>query len=284
MSLLSPAMAGVSAEGSASVPAMSASGGIPGTQTLRDGLAVVSAVATGANDLSQVVAATTLSRSKTHRLTQALREARYLRTDDRGKLLLGPALIELGFQALDQTPLVPVTTPILRKLSESVGDTVHLAVEDNGAALYLAKLHGARGVEIRSSVGGRRSLSRTGIGRALLLDAADRWEDQYVADNRAASQSSEAQDVAKFTAKMKTFQKLGCARDLEENEPGIRCVAAPIRDGSGSIIAAISISSTVMYMGEERMDELCYSVKKAASEASMQFGYKGSNVPGQEII
>lgn len=74
---------------------------------------------------------------------------------------------------------------------------------------------------------------------------------------------------------MKTYAREDIALDLEDNEPGIRCVAAPIRDGSGKIIAAISMSATNPYMPDERMKVLKSVMGSTAAQISRKLGYTG---------
>jgi DNA-binding IclR family transcriptional regulator len=147
----------------------------PGTQTLARGLDVLSAVRDGATDLKTVCAMTGIGRSTAHRLLQLLDHRGYLRSSQGTGYSLGPVLIELGFHALYQSPVPVIARPILEQLVSRYHDTVHLAVEDGGKVLYVDKISGSRGAEMRSRVGYRMPLSRTGIGKALLLDEPSRW-------------------------------------------------------------------------------------------------------------
>lgn len=74
---------------------------------------------------------------------------------------------------------------------------------------------------------------------------------------------------------MRDYVRRGVSFDLEENEPGIRCVAAPVRDGSGAIVAAVSVSATRPYMPTERLDGLAPVVARAAARISAGLGYVG---------
>lgn len=125
---------------------------------------------------------------------------------------------------------------MLEELSATVLDTVHLAVEDGGSVLYLDKLPGSRGAEMRSRIGYRMPLTRTGGGKALLLDAADRWAGQYAADEARLPVAGRRGDPDAFIERMRGYARTGAAMDLENNEPGIRCIAAPIRDASRAIV------------------------------------------------
>jgi len=248
-----------------------------GTQTLAKGLDVVRAVADGATDLKAVCAATGIGRSTAHRMVRLLDQLGYLRTSLGADYCLGPTLIELGFHALYQSPAATVARPILEQLSGKYLDTVHLAVEDEGQVLYVDKIPGSRGAEMRSRVGYRMPLSRTGIGKALLLDQPDRWAAEFDQDNAGSAEAARMRDG--FLRKMRGYAEQGATLDLEENEPGIRCVAAPVRNGSGAIVAAISISAITPYMPTDRMQALLPVMRQAAQTISKRLGYSG---PGGE--
>ncbi|UNX54847.1 IclR family transcriptional regulator [Georgenia sp. TF02-10] len=248
----------------------------PGTQTLARGLAVIAAVGHGHTSLRAITAATGIGRSTTHRLVQLLVQQGYLRPMPERTYSLGPTLIELGFQALADNPVTTVAAPVLRELHERVHDTVHLAVEDHRQVLYLDKLPGTRGPEMRSRIGHRMPLTRTGVGKALLLESPDRWREQYVQDTPVTPPehlTREPMTVAEFVADMARAASRGAAYDLEENEPGIRCVAGPVRDGSGAIVAAVSVSATRPYMPMERVRALVPVVQRAAAQVSGALGY-----------
>ena len=80
---------------------------------------------------------------------------------------------------------------------------------------------------------------------------------------------------------MRDYAANGYAFDLEDNEPSIRCVAAPVRDASSGIVAAISVSSTVPYMSLERMREMVDVVKDAAARISAELGWKVQGGPAR---
>ncbi|MDE1165868.1 MAG: IclR family transcriptional regulator [Pseudomonas sp.] len=251
-----------------------------GTQTLLRGLAVIHAVAAGARDLKAIAQQIGTTRSTTHRLASALVEERYLRVLPQVGYLLGPKLIELGFQAREEVPLVMLATPWLDELSRLTGDTIHLGVRDGDEVLYLHKNPGRNGPEMRSRVGHRMPLARTGIGKALLLDATPQeWQRLYQISLPAAGHNPlwpnhPEQSWEQVFARMQTYVAGGYSFDLEDNEPSIRCVAAPIRDASRQIIAAISIASTVPYMPLEKMQQLIPLAQKAAAGISAELGGK----------
>ncbi len=250
-----------------------ADGPPPGTLTLARGLDILRAVGRGATNLNEVAAAADIGKSAAQRMVKLLVQRGFLRSTHGTDFSLGPALIELGFHALYQSPVPVIAKPILEELARKYQDTVHLAVEDEAQVLYVDKVPGTRGAQMRSRVGQRMPLSRTGIGKALLLDDAERWESTFDAESPVEQASDQTKEA--FLARMKTYAREGIALDLEDNELGIRCVAAPIRDGSGKIIAAISMSATNPYMPDERMKALKSVMGSTAAQISRKLGYSG---------
>ncbi len=243
----------------------------PGSQTLLRGLDVIDAVIDGPIALADLAARLGLTRSTTHRLATALIDRRYLTFVPRLGYHFGPKLLELGFHAQQQTDVVQVARPHLEDLAASTEDTVHLGILDSERALYLDKIPGRRRVEISSRVGDRHQRTSTGLGKALLLDdAPDRWRELFLYDR---STGSPAADYDVWLARMHDYVGAGRTFDLEENEDLIRCVAAPIRDASGAIVAAMSISSAAQYMADERMKTLSDDVREVAGAISRDLGW-----------
>lgn len=227
-----------------------------GAQTLINGLHVVQEVARGARTQTEVQERLDLPRSTVNRLVGALRSEEFLRQSPEG-LMLGPALISLGFAAVAENRLAEVAAPLLQELAREVLDTVHLAVEEQGSVLYLAKISGTRGAETRSRVGLRMPLTRTGIGKSLLIDRPGTWGETFREEAPVAvPRHSSERDAARFEELMACYRDLGFTLDVEENEPGIRCVAAPVRGPRGEIAAAISVTATTPYMPVARMRAL----------------------------
>ena len=240
-----------------------------GSQTLFRGLDVLEAVASGIVDLPDLAANLGLTRSTTYRLAAALVERRYLAFTPRSGYRLGSKLLELGSIAHRQTDLVQVARPFLADLSARTTDTVHLGVLDDDRALYLDKIPGRRRVEIGSRVGERHPLTRTGLGKALLLDdAPDKWRKLFDMEMDGSG------SFPTWLARMRDYVREARTFDLEENEDRIRCVAAPVRDASGTIVAAISLSSATQYMDDGRMAQVSTDVRDAARQISEALGWK----------
>jgi len=246
--------------------------GLVGSQTLLRGLDVLEAVASGATNLAMLSEVLGLNRSTTHRLATTLVERRYLSFVPRVGYALGPKLLELGYQARGQMSLPRVAREHLEALASGTGDTVHLGILDGTRALYLDKIPGRRRVEISSRIGERQPLRSTGLGKALILEENEgRWRELYEAENRDGHRYDVSLNA--WLKRMRDYSKLGYAFDLEENEDRIRCVAAPVRDATGKIVAAISVSSAAQYMADERMQSLVEDVRQAATHISRDLGW-----------
>lgn len=246
--------------------------GLAGTQTLVRGLEVIDAVAESSLTLAELADRIGLTRSTTHRLAGTLVEHRYLNFQRGAGYSLGPRLLELGYLAGRQTSLPRVAREHLEQLAAKTGDTVHLGVLDGARALYLDKISGTRRVEVSSRIGERQPLRSTGLGKALILDATEEdWREYY--DHEARLGHGYAVNLDLWLKRMRDYAKNGYALDLEENEDRIRCVAAPVRDVTGSIAGAISVSSAAQYMDDTRMHGLAFDVKSAADAISRELGY-----------
>ncbi|WJF89424.1 IclR family transcriptional regulator [Paraburkholderia bonniea] len=248
-----------------------------GVQTLLRGLAVVQAVAAGARDLKEIGHMVGTTRSTTHRLAACLVQERYLCNLPGIGYTLGSRLIELGFQARDEISLATIAKPFVAALAQATGCTIHLAVREGDEVLYMDKIAGKFGLEMRSRIGHRMPVARTGVGKALMLDLNEaEWKKLF--DASAGGSGAAAYALAPkmhwkaFQQRMQEYAAGGYALDLEDNEPSIRCVAAPIRDASGEIVAAVSVSSTLPYMSTERMQELIPVVVNAAAGISHELG------------
>lgn len=244
-----------------------------GSQTLLRGLDVIEAVVDGPVSLDKLAARLGLTRSTAHRLATALVERRYLSFAPRHGYQLGAKLLELGFHAQRQTDMLQRAHPHLEALAADSEDTVHLGVLDHERALYLAKIPGRRRVEISSRVGERHPLTSTGLGKALLLDDTPaHWRKLFDQDQASGSPPARYEQ---WLARMQGYVKAGRTFDLEENEDLIRCVAAPVRDASGRIVAALSVSSAAQYMADERMEALSKDVLATAAAISSDLGWSG---------
>jgi DNA-binding IclR family transcriptional regulator len=248
-----------------------------GTQTLLRGLKLLECVAAGVSDVQGIAAALGTPRSTTHRILSSLVAAKYLHHLPHKGYLLGPMPIHLGNRALEQRPLVAIAQPHCEALSRQTGDTVHLGIADGAEVVYLVKISGTRGFEMRSRVGQRMPLATTGVGKALMLGTPEpRWRALYdaaVALNARSAERPPAPEWDLFLSRMRAYRQRGLVFDLEENEVGIRCTGAPVRDMSGQVVAAVSLASASPFMPETRLEEVAPLARAAAEAISRELGW-----------
>lgn len=240
------------------------------SQTLFRGLDIVDAVGNGCLTLAAIAGHTGIAASTAHRLASALVQVRYLEFEPRRGYRLGPRLMELGFQAYRQSDLTRIARERLEWLAEQTQDTVHLARLDGFDVMYLDKVEGSRPVEVRSYVGGRKPICSTGVGKALILDEGEsRWRAHYL---REAEQGLLKLPFDPWLNGMRKALADGNTFDIGENQPRIRCVAAPIRGVAGAVVAAVSVTSTVDYTNDDRLEELAPLVRGIAAQISARLG------------
>jgi DNA-binding IclR family transcriptional regulator len=225
------------------------------SQTLTRALDILEALTEGPADLQALQARTGLTRSTTHRLANLLIHRRLVSGD--GKIYrLGSGLIYLGFKSGERLDLIDVARPVLAQLSAETDDAVNLGVRDDDEIIYVAQAPSRRRVVVRHHVGDRNLVADTALGRALLLDDGETWRALFPHEDYALSSGR------------------GHVEHHDDGGDRIRCLAAPIREVSGRIVAALSLSSLPEYMDEARMGVLAVRVRQAAAEISLALGYE----------
>jgi len=246
-----------------------------GTRSLLKSLQLLETVAGGLHDLDGIVAATRLPRSTAHRLLSTLVSRRYLRHHPGDGYRLGPQLIELGFAAQGQLHLSKVARPHMEQLARTTSETVHLAVLDGLDVIYIDKVPGSRGLLMASTIGARAPAQTTALGKVLVagLPRAE-WRGRF--DPAARRTANAIADEDAYLAVLDRCAATGYAEDREENERGVRCIGVPIREASGKVIAALSVSGASVYLTDERLGEIRSLALATASIVSAELGWRSA--------
>ncbi|KGM13608.1 GntR family transcriptional regulator [Cellulomonas bogoriensis 69B4 = DSM 16987] len=199
-----------------------------------------------------------LNKTTLHRTLAALRFRGFVTQDPAtGAYLLGAEAIGLGEDYLGEDNLPTLLHPALVALCAATRELVHLGVLSGPHVVYLDKVEPERSVRVWSAVGRRSPAATTALGRALLASrGTDRSQlPEYL---RVLDVGVDPEVV---WAAVEAARHHGYAREVEENEPGISCVAVPLlRAGSG--VAAVSITAPVERMTEARVAELWACVRE----------------------
>jgi IclR family KDG regulon transcriptional repressor len=216
-----------------------------------------------------------LHKSTVHRLLNALAQRGYIEKDEkRGNYKLGLKFIEIGSLRLNQIELKTEAVPFLRRLAELVRQPVHLAILRGHDAVYIEKIEPIQSIRMYSQIGKRIPLYCSALGKVLLsgLDK-DTYETLIPGISFQSFTPNTRTDEGSLRAAVELVRERGWAQDNEEHELGIRCVAAPIHDYTGRIIAAMSIGGDKGVITPERDEENARLVMETAEQISKRMGY-----------
>jgi len=222
-----------------------------------------------------------LSKGTAHRLLSTLTYLGYVRQIPVSKnYTLGFKLAELGNLLLNQLDLRNAARPHLFHLAEEVQETIHLVIRENDQALYIDKVDlflKESGLQMVSRLGSRASMNSCGVGKVLLSGVSRKEVEAFIDVNGLPQKTKYTIDNASALLKhLDTIRKDGYAIDNEENELGIRCVAAPVFDDSGHVVAAISLSGPAARITLKQIKtSLNKVVRSAALNISRDLGYRG---------
>jgi IclR family transcriptional regulator, pca regulon regulatory protein len=244
-------------------------------QSLERGLAVIRAFDARHPELtlSEVAAATEMTRAAARRFLLTLAGLGYVRSD--GRLFsLTPRVLDLGYAYLSSLSLPEVAEPHLEALVAEVNESSSVSVLDHGDVVYVARVPTSRIMTVAISVGTRFPAYATSMGRVLLAGLSDADLSEYLASVRLERLTSRTvTTVESLRSELARVRSLGWALVNQELEEGLRAVAAPIRDRSGHVVAAVNVSAHASRTSMETMKrELLPPLLNAAKriEADLQ--------------
>lgn len=224
--------------------------------------------------VAAIVTALQIPKSTAYELVRTLSEAGYLEPARRGAgLYLGRKLFELGMAYRSQVDLLRDGSQIVEELRDATGETVQLSVLENDMMLVLLKEEGSRSIRIISRVGSRVPVNWAAAGRLLVSDLDDATLAALL--KRSVRQSPTGRsitDVPKLIQQIRKFRRQGYATELNETNEHAGCVAAPVIDGNGRCVAAISIVAPEHRLGKQNREELIGRVAEAAAKLSSRLG------------
>lgn len=233
-------------------------------------LALLELVAGGCTSLNDLAKASRMPKSTTYRLASALVRHGYLRYGS-SQYQLGYRLLELGEITKQQIHIPTVAKPYMEEISHATSEAVHLGELVDSNIVYLEKVDSKRGLQMMSRVGLKSPAQTTAMGKAIIAQLPrEEWHMHF--HDLPPKTANTITQVEGFLEELETVRKMGFAFDREENEMGICCVAAPIWNATGQVIAAVSLSGAVVYLPKERLDELAAEVVRCAKAISRELG------------
>jgi IclR family KDG regulon transcriptional repressor len=217
-----------------------------------------------------------MHKSTVYRFLNSLKELGYVRQNSANeKYSLTLKLFELGSSVLARMELWEQAHPIMEQLAEQTRETVHLAVLDEDRPVYLGKFESTQAlrVSMSSRIGQSAPIYCTGVGKLLLAHAPPEQVKQILERQELRRFTDRTiTDRALLARELETIRRQGFAFDDEEHEVGVRCVAAPVRDSQGTIVAALSISMPSVRLPDSEIPGYWELVTKAADEISSRIG------------
>jgi len=216
-----------------------------------------------------------LHKSTVHSLLKTLQLHGYIEQDDNGLYRLGMKLLEKGQLLLRGLDIREVSNGYLKKLSEETGQTVHLVIQDGAEGVYIDKVEGSKAAIRYSWIGRRIPLHSSAVGKVLAA-YMEHVEREKLLENYTYSvhTSNTITTEDKFLAELEQVREKGIAYDREENEVGVRCIAAPIYNHSRKVVAAISMSTLVTSVNDQELQDLVLRLIETSKQISNGLGYR----------
>jgi len=219
-----------------------------------------------------------IPKSSASYILRALERRGYLRRDaESGRYQLGLKILSLGRDVQATLDIADIAQPFMCALVERVHLTSHLALLDQGEAVYVEKVDAPGFFKVNTWVGRRMFVHSTSVGKVLLA-----WRPKEEVEEILRAQGLKKRTpktitgITRLMAELETVRRNGYAVDDEENSLGARCVAAPIYDPAGNVIAALGVSGTLTQMEEAQLVRIVEAVKEATRRISRQLVRTGA--------
>jgi len=232
---------------------------------------------TRALSVPEIVARLNFPRTTAYEIVNTLLACGYLTTAEGqpNRVSLGFKVFELGSAYGANFDLISEGRRVAMNLVEECDETVQMAVRDRTEAVFVAKVDCSKLVRLVSTVGSRLPAHCTGVGKMLLSALPDEeivalYQGQHQLTKMTANSVTSISELLK---ELELIRRRALAYDDCESNIDVRCVAAPIYDGRGQMVAAMSFSVPITRMSLSRQDELASIIRKGAEELSRRLGH-----------
>jgi len=223
-------------------------------------------------DLSRMVE---VPKATLYRLLEGLCAAEFLEHDVSGTYTLGIKAFEVGSAYLTQLDFPHAARAALEGLAVASRETASLGVLSHGEVVYVAIERAQREIGIQSQIGTRHPAHCTALGKVLLADLSDRDVELLLEQTGMPARTEHTlTSPASLLAELHDVRRRGYALDNEERAYGVKCIAAPIRNASGRVVGAISVSGPAFRVSAETLPELITQVIAAGTAVSRRQGYR----------
>lgn len=217
--------------------------------------------------LKELAKVTGLHPSTAHRILNDMVSKRFVDRSEPGNYRLGMRLLELGNIVKSRLNVREASLESMQTLHRTTQQPVNLSVRQGDEIVYIERAYSERsGMQVVRAIGGRAPLHLTSIGK-LFLSVDDQKSVRAYATRTGlnGNNKNSITDLNKLERELSLVRSRGYARDNEELELGVRCMAAGIRDDSGELIAGLSISAPAERLKDEWLEELMQTAEKISA-------------------
>lgn len=229
----------------------------------------------GEMGLMEISERLSLHKSTVHRLLMSLIYMGYARQDEATqKYMLSYKIVNMAGRVLERTDVLQIAKPYLERLSDISGEAVHLVRREGNQILYIYKIEAKVGtIRMVSHVGMVHPMYCSGVGKAIMATLPENEVRRIWGGSVIEKKTDKTiTDLDEMLRALEKIRKRGYALDDEENEVGVRCIAASLRGYGREVKYAFSISGPVSRMTGERVASLAADVKKVQQELSRELG------------
>ena len=214
-----------------------------------------------------------IAKSTVHRLAVTLVSEGMLEQDpESGKYRLGIALFGLGALVRRRMNVSTQARPYLFALREKTNETVHLAILDGSEIMYVYNLESSQAIRMRSDLGVRKPAYCTAEGQAILAFQPAETVERIIREGLLPRTPQTITDPARLMRALDTIRQRGCAIEDEESEIGMRCIAAPIRNDAGEVVAAVAVAGPASRLSKKTIADFIPHVIESAGRISARLG------------
>jgi DNA-binding IclR family transcriptional regulator len=227
----------------------------------------------GEMSASKMAAHLDTSRAASHRFLTTLRDLGYVEKTDEGRFRLSFKVLELGMKKLEGFEIRHTVYPFMQEIAMAFGETVNLGHWDGSAIVHLDKVNSKEILRLDVGMGAAAPAYCTGLGKAVLAFLSDNELSAYLESVALTAMSPKTiVTIDRLNAEIARIRRCGYAVDNEELSLGLRCVAAPIFDYTGSPNYALSISGPSQRMTKKKIDAIQAKLVPLCRQISRQIG------------
>ncbi|MDV6233148.1 IclR family transcriptional regulator [Rhodococcus cercidiphylli] len=244
------------------------------SQSLARAMTLLGLLGDGPQSLDELASVLEVHKTTVLRLLRTMEADRFVQHDADHRYQLGSRLFELANRALEQRDVRSIARPHLSELNAITGQTVHLATYEAGVVIYIDKFDAQQSVRMYSRIGKPAPLHCTAVGK-VLISARPEAERVQIARNITYTPFTERTitTAERYLRELDLVREQGFAEDREEHESFVNCIGCAVRNGTGDVVAAVSMSVPDMVLDHQQVLATLPEVQHAAAAISAGLGW-----------